>query len=268
MFHHRITFATVALVAAVGCSDDTNPPNPNPGVYPERVASYIQGSPYTRLSLEVDSVAGLEPNQLVTDGVITRLSPLLDKDTVEVVFDQTVESNPNKEWTFADLKALASQHYDGPNASDQTVIHVLVLDGHYSETEGSERTLGLAWDNRHIVLFAETLKDTCSPDANDELKRRGLVERACNATLTGTWLHEIGHVIGLVNNGLEMVEVHNDPDHPHHDADPNSLMYWMFDVVGIFDEVKGKVLDDVDPIPSFGDACLADIDALKNAPTL
>lgn len=35
------------------------------------------------------------------------------------------------------------------------------------------------------------------------------------------WIHELGHLLGLVNAGVPMTEPHEDDAHPHHDANEN-----------------------------------------------
>lgn len=243
------------------CSDDAVETGPTDQELRDRVAGYLKPLPLTSIRLEVDQVAGKGPNQDVIDLVTSHLG-YFDK-PVSVDLDGTLAASGDGAWTFAELQALATASYGGPKTDDEAVLHVMFVDGRYAEHEDSAEVLGVAWENRHVVLFADTLQDACTPDNNDELKRRGLVIRACNATVAGTWLHEIGHVIGLVNNGLDMVTPHNDPNHPTHDADPDSLMYWQFDVAGTFDLVRGKILADEDPIPPLSAACLADIDAIQ-----
>ncbi len=39
-------------------------------------------------------------------------------------------------------------------------------------------------------------------------------------------VHEIGHAIGLVNNGLPMVSGHEDAAHPKHSINQDCVMYW------------------------------------------
>ncbi len=263
MKYNSIIFAAATFVAAFSfsCTDDSAD-SLSDAELRQRVAEYLEQEPKTSIRLEVDHVPGLAPNQDVIDGLTSRLG-FLEK-PVRVELQASLSSSNDGGWSFAELEAVAAKSYNGPKQSDEAVIHVMFVDGHYAQSATSTNVLGLAWDNRHIVLFADTLKTTCTPDSNDELKRRGLVEKACNATVIGTWLHELGHVIGLVNDGLDMVDNHEDPDHPRHDADPNSIMYWQFDVAGIFDLVKGKILADEDPVPSFSPACLADINAIQS----
>jgi len=41
-----------------------------------------------------------------------------------------------------------------------------------------------------------------------------------------TVVHEIGHSIGFVDNGVPMVNAHEDAEHPHHTTDEDGVMYW------------------------------------------
>jgi len=255
--------ATLVAAFSFSCSDDSTDSISDEELR-QRVIEYLEPQPKTSIRLEVDHVAGLAPNQDVIDGLTARLGFLAKPITVDL--QASLSSSDDGGWSFAELEALEAKSYNGPSQANEAVIHVMFVDGHYAQSATSNDVLGVAWANRTVVLFADTLKNTCTPDSSDDLKRRGLVEKACNATVIGTWLHELGHVIGLVNDGLDMVENHEDPDHPKHDADPSSIMYWQFDVAGIFDQVKGKVLADEDPVPSFSAACLADIEVVQSNP--
>ena len=55
-----------------------------------------------------------------------------------------------------------------------------------------------------------------------------------------TVVHELGHVIGLVNNGLPMKSPHEDSAHPHHSTDPKDVMYW--DLVAAVTQIDQMVL--------------------------
>lgn len=260
-------YLAAMIFMAASCSDDITDTTPmtSTGLSPERVAEYIQGSPKTSLRIDLDYVAGMEPNAEVQATFLEKVTPLIDKaDGIQISLDDTLTSRSGQSWTFEELVELANDNFDAPTSDTEAAIHVMAVDGFYGDNDSGYSTLGLAWSNRNIVLFRETIDTACSP--TEELQKRGLVERACNATLAATWIHEFGHAIGLVNAGLPMVVPHNSAEHPTHSNDPDSIMYWAIDTGAVFDLVKGKVLDDVDPIPPFGDACIADIDALRYAP--
>ena len=90
-----------------------------------------------------------------------------------------------------------------------------------------------------------------------------LEEDACRAVEFGVWSHEVGHVIGLVNNGLAMQSDHEDAEHPHHDVEPGCLMYWAYDGPSFGEATLSRLMAGDDEI----DFCQASLDDLANART-
>lgn len=64
---------------------------------------------------------------------------------------------------------------------------------------------------------------------------------ACRRAEVGLLGHEIGHVLGLVNNGVEMVSDHEDPEHPNHTLDPECLMHWSYESSAVVSKVQAEV---------------------------
>ncbi len=143
---------------------------------------------------------------------------------------------------------------------DTTKIHVMFLDGHAAEDDESGGTiLGVAWSQRYIAMFKQSVVATC------ETALIPLPEAVCAQAELLVWQHEVGHVIGLVDNGLPMVENHRDPDPAHgaHDVDSDCVMYWGYErldsVSSVLDQLQGG--SEI----AFDAACLADIEAAKAA---
>jgi hypothetical protein len=113
------------------------------------------------------------------------------------------------------------------------------------------------------VVYKQRLEEVCETDAGDTLRRRGLVERVCNETELIIWTHEVGHVLGLVNFGLPMVEDHEDPDHEYHDHNEDCVMHWAFERRQAFEKIGDRFIDDEDVSLGFDEACLADIEAVR-----
>ena len=67
-------------------------------------------------------------------------------------------------------------------------------------------------------------------------------------------VHELGHLLGLVDNGIDMVEDHKDPDHGDHDVSDECIMYWAASTDSAVDLLLGGPLD-------FDDECRADVAA-------
>lgn len=218
---------------------------------------YIRGDLDRRLVIELDAVSGIGPRPAAVTDVVARLSGLLDKpDGIQLVPSDTLATRGRDHaWTFADLAALARERFDDDPTPGTVAMHVLWVDGHYETDSSTSVTLGLAWGHRHIVMFHDTIEAACD----------GLIlrEQVCTAAQTSVWLHEVGHVIGLVDNGLPMVRPHRDADHGAHDASDQCLMYWAFEGRGGVQILRDRLLGGGAMI-DFDDACRADIAAIRD----
>lgn len=263
-----LALVAVALPSVLLACGDTGDDDSLMGqVDPERVDHYIRSDTYRRLVLEIDYVGGQEPDPETVSNLSAGLGELLDKpDGVEVVLDEQITPRePSHGWTLAEIDDAEQETYDLAVDADTIKMHVLFLDGHDARDTDDSQVLGLSWANRNIVIFKESLERTCSANAGDTLRRRGLIEAACRQTEESIWTHEIGHALGLVDNGLPMVDDHRDPDHPHHDHNDECVMYWAYDRAQAFLEVRQRFVDDEDANPlGFDAACQADVAALRD----
>lgn len=217
---------------------------------------YVRGDVDTRLVIELDAVAGAEPTAAVQTQLVTRLRTLLDKPAgIEIVRGEMIPSRgADHAWTREELVALASETFDDDAMPGTVVMHVLWLDGHDARDSGSGTVLGSAWDHTHIAMFHDTIEASCG---GDPLFR----DRLCAAAQYGVWLHEVGHTIGLVDNGLPSVAPHVDPAHAGHDLDPDCVMYFAYEsgdgLATLRDALLGGAAADFDA------ACLADLAAAR-----
>ncbi len=246
----RKSLLGVALL--LGCSagpEDTS----------DRVADYLLPDPYPRLVIEVDAVAGLELPDGVVDPLVLALEELVDKPQgVEVVMDQVLEAT-DANWNFDALRANEA-HFDLEVPSDTVKLHVLLLDGSYHDSDGGE-LLGVQWGHRHVALFREGMLSACRSGRGG----RGLSSWACQSAELGVLAHEFGHALGLVDNGVPMVEDHEDPDHPKHTVDESCVMYWAYERRAIVTRLE-QTLDagvPADEAIGFCDPSRADLEAFK-----
>ena len=241
-----------ALLFSCGGGDDlpaaTDPYGP---------LAYVRGDIFTKLVLEVDSVAGFEPRTSVESALTSGLEAILDKpDGVTAVRDGTLASRgADHAWTLDELDDLADDSATLAVDNDTAKMHILFVDGHYAEDTSAGKILGVAWGRKNLVMFKQTLEEVC---ASAPLIVR---ERVCASAELGVWTHETGHLLGLVDNGLEMVTDHRDPDSDHgrHDASDDCIMFWSYN--------GGEIVDlfmDEEQDLGFDAACLADIAALRD----
>ena len=231
--------------------------------YPERVPDYITADRYTRLVIEVDYVEGMRPDAATIEQLTAGLKKLVDKpDGVGVRLDEKLAARgADYGWELGTIGALEERTFDLEVGAKTVKMHALFLDGRDARKEGAQY-LGLSWANRNIVLFKQSLQQACRASAKRQL---GLVERLCQQAEQMVWTHEVGHVLGLVDYGLPMVEPHNDPDHPHHDKNEDCIMYWAFERGQALDRIRGRLKDDPDADAlGFDEACRADIAAMRS----
>jgi hypothetical protein len=243
------------LVATCGGGDDDD------GGTVSRVKGYLQAAPYPKLVLEIDAVPGVTPRATSTEAIRAELTRILAKPGGVTVSQTTSLTSRGADhgWTFAELDELAKSTFDLAVAADTTTMHILFVDGHHADDSAGGKILGVAWANTHLVLFKQTIETACAASAGLNLFK----EQMCAAAEQSIWLHELGHVIGLVDNGAPLVRPHMDAAPGAHDASDACVMYWAFEGQGAMDALLTKFLGgDREPL-GFDAACLADLAAVR-----
>ena len=96
--------------------------------------------------------------------------------------------------------------------------------------------LGVAVDASTVAIFQDTISQSENflgrPSA-DEMERAVTV-------------HEAGHLLGLVNLVYQSPIDHEDPDHPGHSSNEDSVMYWAIESNSIGNVFSGSIPDEFD----------------------
>ena len=105
------------------------------------------------------------------------------------------------------------------------MIHILYLNG---EFEDNNNALGIAYKGSSFAMFQEKIEDAAFLfiSAQD-------IEKA-------VLVHEYGHLLGLVNMGYTSPHDHEDPDHPHHSNNEESVMYWAIESQDFYNQLDGE----------------------------
>lgn len=229
---------------------------------PDVLERYIRGDRARRLVIELDRVAGHEPPAAVSAGIAADLADVLDKPGgVEVVVDGTITSRgTDHAWTDEELGTLATETRSFTDPAETVSMHAIFVDGHSARDTGSSVVLGVALDLETLVIFADTVDRACSSATIGPLLR----DQLCEAALRNVWLHEIGHVLGLVNRGLPMQVDHEDDGHPAHDEDSECVMYWAAETGQLVEALTTRLVAGDSATLGFDAQCLADVGAVRD----
>ncbi len=116
-------------------------------------------------------------------------------------------------WTSGDLIQLGMQKSPKLVTNFDVRVTVIFLNGMYNN---DPNILGVHFAG---YPFAFVFKDIVLSTGGDPVSQR-YAEQA-------TVVHELGHIVGLVNNGVPMAVAHEDGGHPKHSTNAQCVMYWQ-----------------------------------------
>ncbi|HEX2029469.1 MAG TPA: hypothetical protein VHF25_15885 [Nitriliruptorales bacterium] len=192
--------------------------------------------------VEVDVQEGAEPDPAAIDHLVGVLGEVVDKPGGISDAGGNVFSSERSTWTDADLRAAAQQHRSQRSTADTVAIHLLYVRGRFAQ----EDTLGLARNASEVALFPDRWRQTL-----------GQLLGGARQVEEAVVVHELGHLLGLVNLSYRSEVDHEDPEHPGHSSSQGSVMYWAIESTAI-----GQVFDGPPP-DRFDEADRADIEGLK-----
>lgn len=263
MFHTRkpLTAAALrcllaALLLAAACGDAPMGPN-GPGTTPEPPAepSYdhargpgasardlLAADDFDSLVVQVSYVEGFRPTDEGLDILADFLGERVNKPRgIEIQLAPPLLITSQATYTVADIRALEETHRTAYTEGSTLAVHFLFLDGEYSE---AANVLGLAYHNTSMIVFAEKIREYSGGAFQPSI---GTVEGVVAN-------HEVGHILGLVNNGSAMQTPHQDEPNGRHCDDPDCLMYYAVRTTDFVSNLLGGM-------PTLDQDCIDDLRA-------
>lgn len=245
--HRSLAVLVTVLVALSGCAqladrlqDVTNTVNPDrgSGSHHEKL---LAGDTDTLL-LEISHSQGAmwDSDTRAERDVKQQLARITDKQ-IRVTSSQDLPSKgEDYRYSSEELRSYHEEYQDREDTEDRVVMHGLFLDGKYER----QNTAGLAFAGSGFALFKGEIRDvTCS---NDALVCDGVREWKVTRAVT---IHEAGHLFGLVDCPLPMVEDHEMDQDPNPDTQQNegkchsenndSVMFWKVERSGGLEDLIG-----------------------------
>lgn len=237
------------LLAACGGTDE-----------PETVVDLFQGA-VDEVLLQVAFEPGAEPytGEAPFDGDLWDLfeanaAALFDPAGVRVTAPRTlaefVELPDQTDMAFDIQELLDLAELIRPERQErQEVFQAIWLDGNFElDGEVLDDVLGVSLNPTGIIAMFKPVIRSASPLPDGQVAR--FVEQS-------TLVHEFGHAVGLVNQGLPLASPHHDEENGNHCTNDGCVMYWLNEGA---QEVRDFVQDlaQSGSLLLFGPECIAD----------
>lgn len=252
----RITLA--ALLFLISCSendqdtiDNTSGSGNNPNSYPINQSvgfsanDILSGNNYNVISIDLMYVDGFKPEQSTLNNLTQFLLEHTFKTNINII-PRLIPNTGIENYSLNDVRNLEDQHRNEFTEGNTIAISALFLNGASASNQGNSTVLGTAYRNTSFVVFEETIQSLS--DSPLEPSR---------VTVESTvLLHELCHLLGLVNVGSDMVEDHQDVDHGAHCNVNSCLMYFAIENGNsISGMLSGGSVPELDPF------CVQDLQA-------
>ena len=180
---------------------------------------------HAKLVVELDYPAGYAPNSEAKSILKSTLAEVTGRDAsqIQIVESADIPVEASKKYTTNEIRTLEAEHRDRRSGGDTAVLYVMYVAGGYSEDSGDSRVLGIAYGATSLAIFKGNVQDATRSRVIGGITVPTVEERCIERAVL---VHEFGHVAGLVNLGTPMVRPHEDPEHPGHSSNKQSVMYY------------------------------------------
>jgi predicted Zn-dependent protease len=247
----KIIFQLVLLCILISCGRDSSKKS---SLEKQNVSPIFNSK---ELNVQVFYETGAEPytdNLGVLDIKIwdvfqVNMNALFEGKGITIKVPKTLEemtkmAGHNKEtWTIEEVLDMGKNNAT-TEKSGSTNFQIFFVNGFAQE---SPNIIGYNISHsKVIVIFKAVVKNS----SGAELVVPKYVEQA-------TLVHEMGHALGLVNNGLPMISAHQDKEHGAHCSNPNCVMYYSNEGAANLVNYVSKIKEEKNLI-MFDQQCLDD----------
>ena len=226
---------TLLTLSLSGCFGDTLS-----DVIPERkgvpgglALACLRADTYTSMVIEIDYEAGYRPMSSSTDMLLERMESVCDKpDGISFDFSE-VSFGHEGDWTADDVREKAWETKDSSAQDGSTLTWQIIFpSGLYEDSS----VLGVAVDASSIALFGDSIET-----ANGPFNRPSVEDVENSVTV-----HEVGHLLGLVNLVYQSPVDHEDDNNKGHSNNEDSVMYWAIESADIGNIIFGSLPNEFD----------------------
>ena len=115
-------------------------------------------------------------------------------------------------WSTDQILELHNQQFKKTASKETAVFYIYFLGGF---SESGESVIGLSINGTPVIALFKDVIRSLGGNATQKF-----VEQS-------TLVHEMGHAVGLVNNGVPVTSSYHDNENGTHSSNDDSVMYWL-----------------------------------------
>jgi hypothetical protein len=185
----------------------------------------LSGSEYTTMEIEIIWEEGHALSTDVLSDFQNFILQYAHKPAGVNITTRSVSASGNNAFTTQDFRSFEDANRTVYNEGQTLGLFIYVVGGNYEE----EDVIGQAYRNTSFALMSGRIKELTGgvgqPD--EDLVKQTIMR------------HEMGHLLGLVNQGTEMVNDHQDEANGSHCDNDECLMYFAIASDGFMQNVIG-----------------------------
>ena len=179
----------------------------------------LSAATYTILNLEIQYAPGMQPQDQSVTNLVNFLKTYLNKPGGINVTMKQVGSIGTAPVSSQDIANFEDKNRSIYTVNNSISIWIYFADVDYTTPD----VAGISYWNTSIAIFEKSI----------QAKTGGITQASRVKVESGTLMHEMGHLLGLVNTGTPMVKAHEDAAHGQHCSNTGCLMYYAIQTSGL-----------------------------------
>ena len=201
---------------------------------------FLNADTFTNLTLEIQYAPGMKPQDQSITNLVNFLNTYLNKPGGVTIIQKQVSSFGVTTASTQDVVDFEDKNRIAYTGGNTIAVYLLFADADYS----TQDVIGISFRNTSIALFEKTIQ-----------AKSGSLNQASRVKVeSGTLIHEMGHLLGLVNSGTPMVKPHEDAGYKAHCSNPQCIMYHAIQSSGLMNSLDNS-------IPGLDADCVNDLKA-------
>ena len=172
----------------------------------------LTASPYEALQIDINYMPGFSVDTTSISNLVIFLNKYLNKPSGIKVFQHQIATSNKSILTVPEIVNIEVRNRTFFTTPSLLCVHILITDGYFANPE----TFANSYWNTSICIFGRTIID--NSDGPFLVTKSRLISTVLQ--------HEMGHLLGLVDQGSPMQQNHKDVANGAHCINTNCLMYY------------------------------------------